>query len=269
MKLALLQLQSTEDVEKNIRSIHALLKETKKNGAEFALLPENAFRMRGPGEAVNPGNWSERDHPGIVAVRDWAKEWNLWILAGSVAVKAKGIAKPVNRSLLIAPDGKIKARYDKIHLFDVTLPGGESHRESASFAAGTKAVCASTPWGKLGMTVCYDVRFPNLYRKLARMGASMIAVPSAFTQVTGEAHWHTLLRARAIENGCYILAPAMCGTHAGGRKTYGHSLVVSPWGEVLADGGESSGITVVNIDLGLVEAIRSRIPSLRLEKKFR
>jgi predicted amidohydrolase len=184
-----------------------------------------------------------------------------------MSVKLEG-ERLANRSFLIDPAGQIKARYDKIHMFDVDLAGGESYRESATYRPGDRAVLANLPWGTLGMTICYDMRFPQLYRTLAQAGAMFITVPSAFTRPTGQAHWHVLLRARAIETGCFIIAPAQCGEHAEGRKTYGHSLIVSPWGEVLADGGEQVGISLVEIDATKVREARGMVPALDHDRAF-
>ncbi|MBU0800194.1 MAG: carbon-nitrogen hydrolase family protein, partial [Alphaproteobacteria bacterium] len=176
--------------------------------------------------------------------------------------------KIANRSLLFDAHGDIAAMYDKIHLFDVDLPTGEKHRESDVVEPGTRAVVADTPWGGVGMTICYDVRFAYLYRALAQQGAKIITVPAAFTVPTGRAHWETLLRARAIETGSYIIAPAQCGSHQGGRATYGHSLVVSPWGEVIADGGDAPGITVATLDMNAVDTVRNAIPALTHDREF-
>ncbi len=176
--------------------------------------------------------------------------------------------KLANRSLLIDPAGHIAARYDKIHMFDVEIPDGQSYRESRVYEAGTEAVTAELPWGRLGLTVCYDLRFPYLYRSLAQAGAQFLSIPSAFTRFTGQAHWHVLLRARAIETGCFVFAPAQCGSHDGGRETYGHSLIVAPWGEVLADGGEEPGVTLAEIDPAEVAKARTMIPALDHDRPF-
>ena len=183
------------------------------------------------------------------AFRALAEELGIWLLIGSLAIKVSD-TKTANRSFLIDPKGAIAARYDKIHLFDVDLPSGENYRESNTVAGGDRAVTADLPWGKIGMSVCYDLRFPQLYRALAQAGAFLLTVPSAFTETTGKAHWHVLLRARAIENGAFVIAPAQGGTHADGRKTYGHSLIVAPWGEVLAEAGTDPGVIVADIDHG-------------------
>jgi predicted amidohydrolase len=188
-------------------------------------------------------------------------------LIGSMQIKIDATAC-ANRSFLFDPQGRVVARYDKIHMFDVDLDGGESYRESRRFRAGDRAVLADTPWGKIGLTVCYDVRFAYLYRALAQAGASFIAVPSAFTVPTGKAHWSTLLRARAIETGCFVFAPAQCGLHAEGRRTYGHSLIVAPWGDVLAEAGEEPGVIHADIDPAKVEEARRMVPALRHDRRF-
>src|SRR6185312_1878348 len=186
---------------------------------------------------------------------------------GSMAVLL-GNGKIANRSLLFGPDGAIQARFDKLHMFDVELPGGESYRESRSYQAGSAGVLADLPWGSLGLTVCYDLRFPHLYRALAKAGADFLAIPSAFTRKTGEAHWHMLLRARAIENGCFVLAAAQAGRHESGRETYGHSLVVSPWGDVIAEADAQVGVVTADLNCAEVTQARQRIPSLRHDRPF-
>lgn len=198
----------------------------------------------------------------LAAVRAAAAEHRVWVQLGSLALRPESGERLVNRSFLVDDRGEIRARYDKLHLFDVDLPGGERYRELASYVAGEHAVVSSTPWGKLGLTICYDLRFPALYAALAQAGAVLIAVPAAFTQPTGAAHWHVLLRARAIETGCFVIAAAQTGEHPDGRRTYGHSLVVDPWGRVLLDMGDAPGAAVCTIDLAEVAATRARIPSL-------
>ena len=196
-----------------------------------------------------------------------AKDLGIWLSVGSLAIKVAA-DKVANRSFLMGPDGRIHARYDKIHMFDVELPNGETYEESRNYRPGGEAVVADTPFGRLGLTICYDLRFPHLYRALAKAGASYLTVPSAFTQVTGEAHWHVLLRARAIETGCFVFAAAQSGTHENGRKTFGHSLIVGPWGEVLADGGTQTGVVTADIDPARVSEARGRIPALQHDRDF-
>jgi len=209
----------------------------------------------------------EEEDPSLAALRETARSNRLWVHVGSLAVKVSP-DKAVNRSILIAPDGEIVARYDKIHMFDVDLAGGDSYRESRSYRPGDVAIAADLPWGRLGLTICYDLRFPALYRALAEAGASFLAIPSAFTRQTGEAHWHVLIRARAIENTCYVLAAAQGGRHENGRETFGHSLVVDPWGRVLAEGGAEPGVVMAEIALAEIAAARKRIPSLQHGRRF-
>jgi predicted amidohydrolase len=207
-------------------------------------------------------------------MRGFARESGAWVLLGSLVIDpagepgSAGEERLANRSFLIDPNGAVAARYDKIHMFDIDLPGGESYRESNAYRPGAAAVTTATPWARLGMTVCYDARFPQLYRALAEAGAEILTVPSVFTVPTGRAHWHVLLRARAIENGCFVIAPAQWGDHAGGRKSYGHSLIVDPWGEVLADGGEGEGIVTARIDPARIAEARGMVPSLRHDRRF-
>ncbi len=209
----------------------------------------------------------EAHDPALPVFSDLAKELKIWLLAGSLAIKVSE-TKTANRSFLFAPDGRISARYSKIHLFDVQLASGEVYRRSHTVAGGEEAVVAETPWGGVGLSICYDVRFPQLYRRLAQKGAFLFTVPSAFTVPTGSAHWHVLLRARAIENGAFVMAPAQGGEHANGRKTYGHSLIVSPWGEVLAEAGTDPGVIVADIDPELSTEARAKVPNLQHDRVF-
>ena len=289
MKVALIQLTSGNDIAANIAKIEKLVKRAAAQGAEFAALPENAFYMRAEGQAAPP-KYTQATHPGVKAAAQMAKQHGIWLLAGSVAIQKS--EKNYNRSLLFAPQGKIVARYDKIHLFDVQIGDGQTYRESAKFLSGKKAVVGGIRGWKdekmrrekaisphplisssshpiLGLSICYDLRFPQLYRALAKKGAVILAVPSAFTQVTGEAHWHVLLRARAIENGCFVIAPAQTGEHPGGRRTYGHSLVVDPWGKILADGRTEEGLVMAEIDLDEVNKVRKKLPSLEHDREFK
>jgi len=207
--------------------------------------------------------------PALPALQTLARELQVWLLAGSLTVRTDNAdGRIANRSFLISDTGGIAAAYDKIHMFDVTLPDGRAIRESSAYRPGERAVTADTPWGKVGLTACYDLRFPGLYRALALAGAHYLTVPSSFQRQTGKVHWHTLVRARAIENGCFVIAPAMCGDHPGNRQTYGHTLVVDPWGEVLADGGESPGIVYADIDPAAVARARGMIPSIEHERPF-
>lgn len=268
VNVACIQMNTGADIAANIARIEGLVAEAAAKGAHLVTLPENCFQMEEPGQGARRVMYTEDTHPGVAAAGAMAKKHKVWLLAGAVALKVDDSGKTVNRQLLFNDSGKQVAHYDKIHLFDVELPSGEKYNESARFLAGDRMALASTPFGRLGLTICYDVRFPHLYRALAKAGADIIVVPAAFTSVTGEAHWHVLLRARAIENGCFILAPAQTGTHPGGRKTYGHALIVGPWGEVIADAGTDEGVITATLDLAEVKKVRSRIPSLEHDRPF-
>jgi predicted amidohydrolase len=260
--VACIQVSSERDVEPNIATVGALVRGARDAGAEFILTPENVLMLEPWREPKFAKAEDEAQPHGILAFRSLARETGAWLLAGSLAVRVPGEDRLANRSYLFDPSGGIVARYDKIHMFDVDLGKGESYRESAQFRPGDTAVLADTPWGKLGMTVCYDLRFPTLYGTLAKAGARLLSIPSAFTVPTGEAHWHTLLRARAIETGCFVLAPAQTGTHAEGRRTYGHSLIIDPWGKVLADAGTEVGFVTAELDLARIDEARASVPSL-------
>ena len=265
--VACVQTTQGREVAPNIEAASALVRDAAKAGADFVLLPENTNLMEPEGKLLPEKTVAEDADPALKAFCGLAGELGVWLLPGSLILKGEG-KKAVNRSFLISPEGEVKARYDKIHMFDVDLGEGESYRESKRYDAGAKSVTHDLPWGRLGMTVCYDLRFPHLYRALAQGGAAFISVPSAFTRPTGQAHWHVLMRARAIENGCYVFAPAQCGEHQGGRKTFGHSLIVDPWGEVLADGGGEVGFITAEIDPAAVAQARAKIPSLTHDRDF-
>jgi predicted amidohydrolase len=266
---ACLQLCSDRDVEPNIAAVRDLTRRARDRGADFIMTPEVSDMMEPRREAMLAKARPESEHPMLAACRDLARDTGVWFLLGSVVVKLGEEARFANRSFLIGPDGGIAARYDKIHLFDVDLPTGESRRESRSYRPGDAAVLADLPWGKLGMTICYDLRFPHLYRALAQAGAMYLTVPSAFTVPTGRAHWHVLLRARAIENFCFVFAPAQGGEHAEGRKTYGHSLIVAPWGEILGEAeSDEPGIVMARIDPARVTEARRALPSLSHDRPF-
>jgi deaminated glutathione amidase len=264
---ACVQLRSSDDVDENIRTASAWIREARKAGAEFIATPENTTLMAPDGGAKIALSRSEDEDPALRVFAALAEELGIWLLIGSLAIKVSE-SKTANRSFLINPRGRIAARYDKIHLFDVDLPSGEQYRESNTVAGGTAGVAADLPWGRMGLSICYDLRFPHLYRALAKSGAFALTVPSAFTETTGKAHWHVLLRARAIENGAFVIAPAQGGVHANGRRTYGHSLIVSPWGEILAEGGTEPGIILAEIDPGASTDARTRIPSLRHDRAY-
>jgi predicted amidohydrolase len=266
-KAACVQLRSSDDVAENIRETVRLVREAAARGAAFITTPENTTLMAPDGGAKLAQSYDEAHDPALPIFSDLAKELNIWLLAGSLAIKVSE-TKTANRSFLFAPDGRVSARYSKIHLFDVQLASGEVYRESHTVAGGDEAVMAETPWGGMGLSICYDVRFPQLYRRLAQKGAFLFTVPSAFTVPTGSAHWHVLLRARAIENGAFVVAPAQGGEHANGRKTYGHSLIVSPWGEVLAEAGTDPGVIVADIDPELSAEARAKVPNLQHDRLF-
>ena len=266
-RAACVQLRSSDDVADNIRTCSELIREAKAKGAQFVATPENTTLMAPDGGAKLERSFPEDRDPALPAFAALAEELGIWLLIGSLAIKVSE-SKTANRSFLFDPKGRVAARYDKIHLFDVDLPSGEKYRESSTVAGGDRAVLADLPWGKAGLTICYDLRFPHLYRTLAQSGAFLLTVPSAFTETTGKAHWHVLLRARAIENGAFVIAPAQGGTHANGRKTYGHSLIVAPWGEILAEGGIEPGVIVADIDPALSADARARVPNLQHDRAF-
>lgn len=274
MKTALLQLSSGDDPAANLATTRALLREAAGQGAGFVLTPEVTNCVSGSRSRQNEVLQSEAEDQTLIGLRAEAQALGLWLLIGSLALKTGDPdGRFANRSFLIDPAGEIAARYDKIHMFDVDVSATETYRESAGFRPGDRAVVAATPFATLGLSVCYDIRFAHLYRALAKAGAEVLTVPAAFSPVTGAAHWETLLRARAIETGCYVLAPAQCGTHPTTtdtiRRTHGHSLVVSPWGEVLADGGTDPGITIVDLDLAEVSKARGRIAALTHDRPFK
>ena len=255
------------EIEPSLEAATALVRAARDRGAALICLPEFFSCLCSDDRRFEVGAHAEDAHPAIPRFRALAEELEAWILLGSLAIEA-GPGKVYNRSYLFDSRGRIVARYDKLHLFDVDLAAGESYRESAWIEPGTAATLAPTPWGPLGLTICYDLRFATLYRALAQAGASFLTVPAAFTETTGEAHWHLLLRSRAIETGAYVLAPCQCGNPGGGRPSYGHSLIVDPWGRVLADAGESPGFIVAEIDPAEVAKARAMIPSLTHDRDF-
>ena len=267
-RAACVQLRSSDDVEDNIRATSELIREARSRGAQFVGTPENTTLMAPDGGAKLERSFDEASDPALPKFSALAEELGIWLLVGSLAIKVSD-TKTANRSFLIDPKGRITARYSKIHLFDVDLPSGEKYRESNTVAGGDSATLADTPFAKIGMTICYDLRFPHLYRTLSQKGASLLTVPSAFTETTGKAHWHVLLRARAIENGAFVLAPAQGGTHANGRKTFGHSLIIAPWGEILAEAGTDPCVIVADIDMAAVADARVRVPSLQHDRPFK
>ena len=266
-RAALVQLRSGRAVAPNMEVAETLIRRAAKEGAVYVQTPENTSIMELETDRLLAAIETEDESVPLAQLRDLARELGIWLHIGSLGTKL-GSDRVANRSYLIGPDGAIKARYDKLHMFDVDLAGGESYRESRTFNPGSKAVVADLPWGRLGMSICYDLRFPALYRALAIAGADVIAVPAAFTRQTGEAHWHVLLRARAIETGAFVLAACQGGLHENGRSTFGHSMIISPWGEVLAEAGEDPQIILADIDPGLSAEARAKVPSLRHGRDF-
>jgi predicted amidohydrolase len=265
--VGLIAMRSGRDPQTNLDALLAAIDQAKRGGAEYVLTPEMTNIMEVKRERLFANILPDETDPTLATLREVARKLGIFIHIGSLAIKASS-EKAVNRSFLIDRQGEIVARYDKIHMFDVDLGSGESYRESNSYRAGELAVVADLPWGRIGLTVCYDLRFPALYRALAEAGASFLAIPSAFTRVTGEAHWHVLMRARAIENGCFVFAAAQGGKHENGRETFGHSLVVDPWGRILAEGGTEPGVVLAEIDPAEVVAARAKIPSLQHGRRF-
>lgn len=273
MRAALLQITSSDDPAQNLVVVRAMLQQAATNGAGFVLTPEVTNCVSTSRRHQQAVLSLESDDPMLAALQAEAKALGIWLLIGSLALKTgDDDGRFANRSFLIDPLGRIISRYDKIHMFDVQVSPDETYRESDGYRGGAQAVLATTPFGKVGMTICYDIRFAHLYRRLAQAGADILTVPAAFSPVTGAAHWETLLRARAIETGCYVLAPAQSGVHehvrGKGRKTFGHSMVIAPWGEVLADAGTDCGITYVDLDLDEVAKARGKVPSLIHDRKF-
>lgn len=273
MKVALVQLTSSNNPADNLKKVERFIREASAGGAQFILTPETTNVISSSRKQQALVLHTEDEDPTLARLCHVAEELGIWLLIGSLGLKTNDPdGRFSNRSFLISPKGAVEARYDKIHMFDVDLGNGEVYRESNGYRPGTKATLAKTEIGTIGLSICYDMRFPNLYRQLAKAGAQILTVPAAFTVPTGKAHWEAILRARAIENGCFVLAPAQCGTHDWGvdpkRKTYGHSLAISPWGEVLADGGETEGVTFVDLDLNDVAQARARIPSLTHDREF-
>jgi predicted amidohydrolase len=266
-KAAMIQMRSGLKPTTNLQAALALIEEAKSAGADYVQTPEMTNIMEVKRDRLFAAIDDEDTDASLAAFRKTARKLGIFVHVGSLAVKLSA-EKAANRGFLISPKGDIVARYDKIHMFDVDLADGESYRESRSYRPGEQAVISDLPWGRLGLTVCYDLRFPALYRALAEAGASMLAIPSAFTKQTGEAHWHVLVRARAIENGSFVFAAAQAGKHESGRETYGHSLIVDPWGRVLAEGGTEPGVVMAEIDMAEVAKARARVPSLQHGRRF-
>src|SRR5512146_138169 len=266
-RVACLQLNSGNDMQANLATVRAMAREAAGCGAHFVMTPEYALMMDGSGRVMRERALAADGGPALAELQSLAGELRVWFLVGSLTLRTEE-ARIANRSFLISAAGVVVATYDKIHMFDVALPDGRAIRESSAYRPGGRAVVADTPWGRPGMTVCYDLRFPGLFRTLAQAGAHFIAVPSSFQRQTGKAHWHALLRARAIENECFVIAPAMCGDHSGNRQSYGHSLVINPWGEIIAEGGENPEIVCAQIDPAEVGRIRAMMPSLEHDRQF-
>jgi predicted amidohydrolase len=266
-KAAMIQMRSGLTPGGNIDEAGRMIGEAKTAGADYVLTPEMTNILAATREQLFAAVLEEDVDPSLATFRELARKLGIYVHIGSLAIKISP-DRAANRSFLIDPKGEIAARYDKIHMFDVDLAGGESYRESRNYRPGELAVLADLPWGRLGLTVCYDLRFPALYRALAEGGATMLAIPSAFTKQTGEAHWHVLIRARAIENGCFVFAAAQGGKHENGRDTYGHSLIVDPWGRILAEGGTEPAVIMAEIDPAEVASARARIPSLQHGRRF-
>jgi predicted amidohydrolase len=265
-RAACIQNTATRDVAANVDWVCLRIDEAVAAGADFIALPETVGLIEPVNAQIPAATFSEAEDIGLASFRGKAREHGVTILVGSQLILEDG--KIFNRSFLLDTSGEIRARYNKLHMFDIELKNGESYRESDAIAPGDKAVTVETAWGKLGLSICYDLRFAALYRSLAQAGAEFITIPAAFTQTTGQAHWHTLVRARAIETGAFIIAPNQCGHHCDKRYSYGHSLIVDPWGEILADGGSEPGLIYADIDLNQVQKVRSRIPSLKNERPF-
>ena len=266
-RVGLVQMRSGRTPAANVAAAVKLIGQASQAGADYVQTPEMTNILELKRENLFAAIVAEEEDAGLATFRDLARKLGLWLHIGSLAIKISP-DKAANRAFLIDPKGEIVARYDKIHMFDVDLANGESYRESRSYRAGELAVVGDLPWGRLGLTICYDLRFPALHRALAESGATFLAIPAAFTKQTGEAHWHVLMRARAIENGSFVFAAAQGGTHEDGRSTYGHSLVIDPWGRVVAEGGTEPGVVLAEIDPGDVALARARIPSLQHGRRF-
>jgi deaminated glutathione amidase len=267
-RVGLVQMRTGKNVQESLKQAEDFIREAAGQGARYVQTPENTLIMEADAPRLLEKILPEEQTEGVPHFSRLAKELRIWLHIGSLAVKV-GKGRAANRAFVFAPNGEIVCRYDKIHMFDVDLPSGESYRESATFAPGKRAFTVGLPWGGLGVATCYDIRFPEQYKALARAGAKFLTAPSAFTKVTGEAHWHVLLRARAIENGCFLFAAAQGGRHANGRTTYGHSLAISPWGEILAEANTEPCVIVADIDPGEVERVRARIPALDHTRDFK
>ena len=268
LRAACVQVNATDDMNANLRHAADFARKARDDGATLITFPENVAMMSFGGERIRAAAYPQDDHPGLSHFQTLAKELEASLLVGSLHVSTPGEDRVANRSFAIDPAGRITASYDKLHMFDVDLADGESYRESKTFRAGDTAILTHIAGIKLGLSICYDLRFPHLYRQLAKAGAQILSVPAAFTRKTGQAHWHVLLRARAIETGCFVIAPAQCGDHPGDRQTFGHSLIIAPWGEILADGGEEPGVIIAELDLEAITRARGMVPALSHDRDF-
>jgi len=266
-KIACLQTRPMPDFASALDEALGLAKQAVGAGAEFLLLPEYCGGLKSDGAALTPPVAVEGEHPLLQGLRDFAGERGVWVMVGSIAVQGAG-GKVINRGYVLDNTGAIVSRYDKIHMFDIQLSETEVYRESATISPGDRAALIETPFGNVGHTICYDLRFPQLYRVLAQAGADILPAPAAFTKKTGEAHWHILNQARAVENGAFMISPCAIGPVPGGGEAYGHSLIIAPWGEILADGGDQPGVVMADVDLAQVAAARGRIPSITHDRAF-
>ena len=267
IKIACIQLNSKSNINKNLKKIEKLIHSAVKKGADLIATPENSNIMHPNKDALIEACSSNDNSIFLASIKDIAKKKSVWILIGSIIVKHSK-NRLMNRSYLINSKGLVAAEYNKIHMFDATLSDKESYKESRLYEKGRSLVTVKTPWAVVGLSICYDLRFPLMYRKLAQAGSSIIFIPSAFTKTTGKAHWLTLLKARAIENGCFIVAPAQFGQHYKGRNTFGHSVIISPWGKIIKNKKNGIGIILAELDLKEVESSRKSIPSLKIDNKF-
>ncbi len=265
--VACIQLRTGNDVAENIKTVTGFIREAAAKGADYIITPETSHLMEMNSKRLFASTSHESEETAIQLFSDLAAELGIWLHIGSLAIKLSD-TKVANRAYVFNPEGRIVATYDKLHMFDVDLSGGESYRESKNYQPGDKAVTVDMPWGRVGLTICYDLRFPQLYRTMAQNGAGYLTVPAAFTKNTGRDHWHILLQARAIENGCFVFAPSQGGTHENGRETYGHSLIISPWGDILAEADEDPGIIMARIDPALIVEARTRIAALQHDRQF-
>jgi predicted amidohydrolase len=267
-KAACVQVNSGADMDENLKKVVALIAEADENGADLVALPEYVSLMPESAKQLKNHSKNEKEHQALMILSAAAKAHKIWLVIGSLPMAEMGVEKTLPRGFVISPEGEVAGRYDKIHLYNVALPNGERYGEGAAYQAGEKTEIIDLPWGKAGFSICYDVRFPQLFNHMAKAGAELFFIPAAFTKFTGEKHWHVLVRARAIETGSFVIAPAMTGKHPKDKETYGHSLIVDPWGKVLADAGEDEGIIYADIDMEEVQKARETIPTLAHERDF-